>query len=602
MPSPARLEAHCFPEPPWRLRRVWPSALIDEVIYALAARRSRSPAVLCDGRILTYGELVPLADMVAGRLREHGVGPGSIVGVCLPRSIEQVLTILGVLRAGGAFMPLDLDLPPLRIDLLIHLAGARILVANQTIRAASAETLLRFADLARQSDGLHHTPSRRDPDDLAYVVCTSGSTGSPKAIGITHRQFLHQFHWRSSAFGLGPGQRLLYKAPFSTDVAVGEMLNSLSAGALMIILPPDAERDPDLLVRIASEAGVTVMYFVSSSLESALDADLLERVYDLRVLNVGAEPLLAALRDRVTQFRPGILWHTYGPTECTITTLASRCGHGGEVTLDHPCTNVIAWVRSEDGQPVAPGSVGELYLGGPQVANGYLGDPNTTAASFATDPGGTGRIYRTGDLFRVCTDGRLVFVGRRDNMVKVGGWRITVEEIEAALLGSAAVRQAAVVPVQGEAGDLVLNAFVVLRDGACEATVQCELARWLPSYARPRRLIAVSELPVLPAGKVDRRRLAATWPALSTVSEVGAGGLEGRLGSMWAELLGTMSIDGDRDLGQYGLNSLTLLRARSRIMARFGVKIGMRELFAARTVRMQAELIANMSDGEAAGR
>ncbi len=589
---------HRFPRAPWPARMRWPSALATDLFAAQATRSPDSCAILFEDREWSYGEIDRVSTRIAAGLREAGVGPDRVVAIDIPRSPRQIIAILAVLKAGGAYLPLDESRSALRTQLLVGAGGARFLLADGEagpIHTDRAVTQLDFEDLDHGSRADLQVAAWCDPDNLAYVICTSGSTGEPKAVGIPHRALVNQIFWRRAAFGLSGRDRMLYNAPSAADVAVGEVVNPLCSGGCVVICRAGAESDADYVVRLLIEARVTIAYFVSSALEPVLDAGLLRSCGDLRILNAGAEPLLAAIRDRVVSQRPGLLWHTYGPTECAITTLASRCGYDIEVTLDHACTNVDAFILDSNGDSVRPGEVGELHLAGPALARGYMGDPERTADHFRPSPRGKGRAYRTGDLVRARADGRLVFTGRRDNLVKVAGRGVMLEEVESVLRAHPRVRAASLVATLTQAGDSVLHAFVVLNPSTDERLVQSFVAERLPAHGLPSTYHSLPALPLLSGGKVDRRSLGRMAGAFRGVTNA-LDNVEGQLAEMWSELLGIAEVDVNRDLAQYGFNSLMLMRARSRLKKRYGVEVGLRELIDAGTVCEQAKLLVSLRD------
>ncbi|HVS00394.1 MAG TPA: amino acid adenylation domain-containing protein [Thermoanaerobaculia bacterium] len=577
-------------------RIVWRAALTPE-----------APAVACGDRSLSYEELEVRSAALACRLRALGVGPETVVGVHLERSPDAVVALLGVLRAGGAYLPLDPAYPRERLAYMLEDSGAAALVTREELRAGlpGRVPLVLSIDGAGEGSG-PRTPEidEAEPESLAYVLYTSGSSGRPKGVGISHAALAHHAAAMARSFGLATRDRVLQFAALSFDVAAEEIYPTLLAGAA-VVLPSDARMiEPERLAAFVERERLTVLnlpspYWHEWVVSLAESGRALPP--SLRLLVAGSEAVAA---DKLALWRrlPGaerVAWlNAYGLTESTITSTAFRLRAEDKeiapVPVGRPVGEVRAYVLDERGQPVAMDTPGELWLGGPGVARGYLGRPDLTAERFVPDPFGEpgARLLRTGDLARLGPDGNLRLLGRADAQIKVRGFRLEPGEIEAALCGHPVVRQA-VVLARGES----LVACLVAAPGAeiPAASELCDLLRQsLPEHMVPAAFVKLDSLPLTANGKVDRRAIAAI-AAIASAAQAAPGAEHGEeyaaprtpveetLTALWAELLGLDRVGVHDEFFHLGGHSLLATRLVSRVRAMLGVEIDLCDVFEAPT-------------------
>jgi amino acid adenylation domain-containing protein len=588
------------------------SAFADAVgfhrlVEAQVDRTPEAVAVICGERELSYRELDLAANGMAHRLRELGVGPEVLVGVCLERSPELVVALLAVLKAGGAFVPLDPSYPPERLAFMLADAGIAVLVTHGDLRDAVPATdaaLLLVDDHSGASD--QRPADLVGPDNLAYVIYTSGSTGRPKGAMIEHGAMHNHLCWMQDEFPLDESDRVLQRTSVSFDASLWEIFAPLIAGAATVLAPPQADGAKLDLVEIIARRRVTILQLVPSQVPLLLDSPGLERCVTLRRLFCGGEALPSRLvADLHAQLDIEVV-NLYGPTEACIDATWWRCPpdaplDGPTVAIGRPVANVRVFVVDEGLRLVPVGVVGELCLGGVGVGRGYLGRPELTAQRFVGDPfGGSGRLYRTGDLVRWRADGCLEYLGRADDQVKLRGFRIELGEIESVLGALAGVREAVVLVREDVAGQPRLVAYVVPEpgwDAGLVAELRAGLRRMVPEHMVPSAFVVLDGLPVSPNGKLDRGALPAP-DATRPLAEAGyvepADAVEQQLAVLWAEVLSIdrVGVD-DNFFSELGGHSLLATQLVSRIRKTFNVELALRTLFEAPTVRELAGAIGN---------
>ncbi|GAB3893224.1 hypothetical protein GCM10029964_069650 [Kibdelosporangium lantanae] len=527
-------------------RVVAPGTLVDRL------RSSDAVAVVHGSRSLTYEELVERSGAVAAYLSKCGVGSESVVAVAIPRSIELVVALWGVLRAGAAYVPVDPDYPAERRSFILADSGAVLTLSAQDVLGAVGDW----------DDPLIH------PDSAAYVIYTSGSTGRPKGAVVTHRAIVNRLEWMAADYGVTADDRILQKTPAGFDVSVWEFFLPAFVGAPLVLADPGAHRDPGRISAAIVEHGVTVAHFVPSMLRVFLEASV---PAPLRLLFTSGEALPEDVAARCRAQIPASLHNLYGPTEAAVDVTSWPVA--SSIYIGRPVWNTHVHVLDSALRPVPAGVTGELYLGGVQLARGYLGRPGLTASRFVAGPDGS-RLYRTGDLVRYRADGVLSYLGRNDDQVKVRGVRIELGEVSAALLAQAGVR-AAVVVVRDER----LVGYVV----GDTADLRAKLAAKLPDFMVPSVIMALDEFPLLPNGKVDLRAL--PEPVTHTGDAAFRDPAEELLAGMLAELLGVRSVGPEDNFFALGGHSLLAVRLASRIRAVFGAQLTISDVFEAPTVR-----------------
>jgi amino acid adenylation domain-containing protein len=565
-----------------------PAALFTDIVHEQAERAPDAVAVAHDGTELTYAELDTRSDALAGRLAGLGVGPEVIVGICARRGPDQVRAALAVLKAGGAFLPLDPAYPAERLAFTAADSGMRVLLTQSDVDGTvpfDGPTLL----LDEPGQGPVAAPVRPRLDHPAYVLYTSGSTGVPKGVVVPHRGLVNLIHAQREVFATSRDERILQLASFNFDVSIHEIVLALANGARLCTAPAEALRPGPDLARTVRDLGITTATIVPTALTTLTGEDL----PDLRTLLTGGEAPTEAI---VETWSPGRrFYNCFGPTEATVWTHIARCGPGeGRPRMGRPFRNTESYVLDEHLQPVPVGVPGELYLGGAGLARGYLGRPGLTAASFVPHPyGGPGeRLFRTGDLARQHADGAVEWLGRRDSQVKLRGFRIELGEIEHALRALPEVRQAVVLLRDDLPGEPALVAYVVGRTTDAEALRRALRTR-VPAHMVPAWFLFLDALPLNGSGKVDRRTLPlppAERPDTGTDYVAPGTPTERILADVWREVLGLSDVGVHDDFYRVGGSSLSTVRVAALVTAR-GVPLTVRDLVELTTIAQLAARI-----------
>ena len=591
-------------------------------VHALFEARARATpeavALVFESRQWRYAELNAWANRVAHRLIAEGVGPDSLVGLCMERSPDMVVGLLAVLKAGGAYVPLDPGLPPARLRSLIDDSGMAWVLTQSALHALWAEGLPAAvsalvlddeASVAALSllDDRDPQVAGLGPRHLAYMIYTSGSTGQPKGVLVEHEALVNRLDWMQREYGLRADDRVLQKTPYSFDVSVWEFLWPLVQGACLVLARPDGHKDPHYLCQIIREHAITTLHFVPSMLNALLSAADWSSCDSVRRVFCSGEALG---RDLVAAFfatgTAAQLHNLYGPTEAAIDVSYWDCADWSgrsQIPIGRPIQNIALHVLNEAGEPQPIGAPGELHIGGIGLARGYLNRPQLTAEKFVHSQALGSRVYRTGDLARWLADGTIEYLGRNDFQVKVRGLRIELGEIEAKLLACEGVREAVVVARQDGAYEQRLVAYVVAEAGVelSAQELRLSLARELADYMLPSAFVSLPALPLSSNGKLDRKALPA--PDASVLArpafEAPMGETERVLAAIWTDLLGTELL-GIEAIGRHdhffelGGHSLSLMQVHGRIRERFRVEIGLRDLFARPLLSAQAELISTL--------
>jgi amino acid adenylation domain-containing protein len=578
---------------------------VDRLIAEQVRRTPHATAVESGDERLTYAELNAGANRLAHLLREEGAGPGAIVGVFARRSADLVVGLLAVLKAGAAYLPLDPDQPDDRLAFMVHDAGATLaltasLLAPRLPAGVRAVLLEQAADDQPAGD----PEPQAGPADPAYLIYTSGSTGTPKGVLNSHRGLCNRLDWMQHAFPLTGDDAVLQKTPIGFDVSVWEFFWPLMTGARLVMAAPGGHRDPRYLRDVIIDRGITTVHFVPSMLGAFLEEPDVEDCIGLRRTICSGEELTPRLATEFLQRLPGELYNLYGPTEAAIDVTSWRCEPGSvagraRLPIGRPIQNTRLYVVDPRGEPVPAGIPGELLIGGPGVALGYLGRDELTAERFVPDrfePGG--RLYRTGDLARWREDGDLDYLGRMDRQVKLRGNRIEPGEIEAAISAHPGVARAAVV-VAGTGGDRRLVAYVTPgEEPADPARLRAHLATRLPDYMIPAAFAVVDELPLTANGKVDHAALTARpLPRRPVDAPPGGGRLFDDVRAIWQEVLGTDRIGLDDDLFDLGGHSLTITQIAARMRRRLRLDVPLQVFYDTPTIRGVLAAAAGRDDG-----
>ncbi|WP_442815404.1 amino acid adenylation domain-containing protein [Streptomyces sp. NBC_01324] len=580
-----------------------PETTLASLFAAQAARTPEAPAVVFEDTTLTYAELDRRAEALARRLRSRGAGPEQYIAVAVPRSAELMVALLGVLKTGAAYLPVDLDYPAERVAFVLGDSGTRTVVT--TAEAAGRLPVVPGTDLLlvdrdepddRNADVPEASVRHAGPDHPAYLIYTSGSTGRPKGVTVTHRAVVNRLGWMQGEYGLGADDRVLQKTPAAFDVSVWEFFWPLVEGATVVLARPGGHRDPGYLAGLIRARRITTLHFVPSMLAAftqALESDTehpgwaasLRRVFCSGEALTGAQAANWSELTSRSGHAPVPLHNLYGPTEAAVdvTSFAYRqdSGPGPAVPIGRPVWNTRLHVLDPFLRQVPDGVAGELHLAGVQLARGYHDRPGTTAERFVADPfGGPGeRMYRTGDLVRRRADGAVEYLGRTDRQVKIRGNRIELGEIEAALAALPGVARGAVIVRDGAlAGYAVPAPGTVLDTDALRAA----LAEALPAPMVPGTVLALDTLPLTPSGKLDQNALPSAAPAPLTGGRAPRDERESALCEIFAEVLGVPGTGVDDDFFVLGGDSLSSIAVATRARAR-GLVIGPRDVFECRT-------------------
>jgi amino acid adenylation domain-containing protein len=564
-----------------------------------AAQASRTPdavAVTYEDEALSYAELEAQANQLAHYLCRLGVGPETVVGICAERSLAMVVGLLGILKTGAAYLPLEPSYPAERLGYMLADAHAPVLLTQEALidrlPAHDAQVIRLDADWPAIAAEPTTAPARRvDPDSVAYVIYTSGSTGRPKGVMNSHRGILNRILWMQDAYRLSAADRVLQKTPFGFDVSVWEFFWPLAFGARLVMACPGGHQDPAHLSELIERAGVTIAHFVPSMLLAFLEAGEPARCGSLRDVMCSGEALPVETQNSFLTRLSARLHNLYGPTEAAVDVSAWQCAattSAASVPIGRPISNIALYVLDRHGEPAPVGVAGELHIGGIGVARGYLGRAGLTAERFVPSPFGCGeRLYRTGDLARWRADGALEFLGRLDFQVKLRGLRIELGEIEAALASHAAVAQAVVVAHEASGGDKQLVGYVVPAAGATADLndLRSHLKRTLPDYMVPQAYVVLEQLPLSANGKLDRKALPAPDASQARHDYVAPrNAVEATLARIFAEVLHQDRVGINDNFFELGGHSLSATRAVARVQDTFGIELPLRSLFEAPAV------------------
>ncbi|MFT3875161.1 MAG: amino acid adenylation domain-containing protein [Propioniciclava sp.] len=543
------------------------SATLGQRFAAQAARTPDAPALVFRGETRTYAQLSEAAHRLAVGLVARGVGPGDVVGVALERGFALYEAVHALALLGAVYLPVDPDLPSARVEAMLEDARAALVItASDDLAAERGEA-----------------PVFAQPDAPAYLIFTSGSTGRPKGVLVGHRAIDNRLAWMQHHLPLRAGDRVLHKTAISFDVSVWELYWPLQVGATVVIAEPGAHRDPRAIADLVVTENIDVLHFVPSMLRALLaDPRARERVSAGRVRHVvtSGEALTPDLVDGSARWFGVAPTNLYGPTEAAVDVTCWDCAVGDEVVpIGRPVWNTSCYVLDSGLEPVPIGATGELWLGGVQLADGYVGRPDLTAERFVRTP--YGRLYRTGDLAAWRPDGALRYLGRTDDQVKVRGQRVELGEIEASLAGAPGLAGAAV----GVVDEALVCWFAIAEDAdpdAVETALRAAASAALPASFVPAHWIPVAEIPLGTSGKTDRRRLAEIAPPRRVAAGESAPRdlCEQRLCAIIADVVGAETVGPDDDFFALGGDSLRVLRLIAEADSHLGLELTLADVFA----------------------
>ncbi|MFF3641657.1 amino acid adenylation domain-containing protein [Streptomyces sp. NPDC002564] len=594
----------------------------DRCVHQLFAEWSRrtpeAPAVRCGDTVLSYGELDRRSELLARRLARLGAGPGTLVGVFLHRDADLLTGLLAVLRTGAAYVPLDPVYPPERIRHMLDDSGALLVLTESALTASlppdcparvvardapdtdptdtDADTDTGTAPAGPFEEGL---PDRAVAEDPAYVIYTSGSTGLPKGVRVGHRALTNFLCSMAKEPGFAATDTLLAVTTACFDIAGLELYLPLVTGGQVLIAPAPTAADGFALRELVEARRPTVMQATPVTWRMLIEAGW--RGDGRLTVLCGGEALPADLAEDLLR-RAGRVWNMYGPTETTIWSSVDEVLAGRPVTIGRPLANTRMYVLDERMRPVPPGAPGELYIGGDGVADGYHRRPDLTARKFLDDPFAPGRVYRTGDLVRHLPDGRLEYLRRVDNQVKLHGHRIELGEVETVLREHPAVAGAAVAVREDDVGDRLV-AYVVGADTRplVVPELRDHVGERLPAYMVPGAVVTLPDLPLTPNGKLDRKALPAPDDTATEAGRSGGaapeGAVEHRIAAIWQGALGRSTVGVDVNFFDAGGDSLRLTQVVARLRAELRPSLNRLDMFRHPTIRTMARHL----DGGSAG-
>ena len=587
---------------------------IHELFEAQALRAPDAIAVVYEEEQLTYYELNQRANHLAHYLQRRNVGPEVPVGVCLPRSLDLIVSILAILKAGGAYVPLDPAYPSERLSFMLRNCRSPLLLTRQSLPTVLTDQHTSSLYLDSEAQAIASTPDNNLSSQVcsqnpAYVIYTSGSTGQPKGVIVSHQAIANRLLWGQMACQLTPLDRMLHLASLSFDIAIWEIFGPWLVGARLVLAQPMGYLDNDYLISLLREQQITIAHFIPAVLHLLVEQEKLADCRNLRLVLYGGEAsspelprrLLARLDTHIQQF--------YGPTEAAINATCWQCENkesADQASLGKPIANMHVYVLDPSGQPVPIGITGELFLGGVGLARGYLGQPGLTAERFVPHPWSSepgARLYRTGDLVRSLPDGSLTFVGRVDNQVKLRGYRIELGEIEATLCLHPSVHGAVVLLREDIPGETRLVAYVMTNRQASHLSTS-DLRRFLqeqlPDYMIPSVFMLQEDFPLNANGKIERRLLLAPenlHPELETSYLAPQTATERIIAPIWQEILHVQRVGTQDNFFDLGGHSLLIVRVQSKLQEAFHRDISIVDLFKYPTIGSLATYL-NQEQGD----
>ncbi|MDC9604576.1 non-ribosomal peptide synthetase [Xenorhabdus griffiniae] len=587
-------------------------ALIHQFIEQQAARNPTAIALLYENTQLSYMELNQRANQLAHALVATGIHPDDRVAVCMERSLDMVISLLGILKAGAAYVPLDPEYPTDRLAYILSDSEPVILLTHHGLQEQLPVTEIPVwfldnptvqANITRQdNDNLEAAYLGLTSRHLAYVLYTSGSTGLPKGVMNEHRGVVNRLLWAQEAYQLTPHDRVLQKTPFSFDVSVWEFFLPLMVGAQLVMARPGGHKEPHYLLEEIERRHITTIHFVPSMLQSFLHYIPAGRCLSLRQILCSGEALPYALQQHCLSHLPHSELHNlYGPTEAAIDVTAWQCvpdRYIGQVPIGQPIANIQIYILDTHGEAVPIGMAGEIYIGGVGVARGYLNLPELTAERFINDPFNAdpdARLYKTGDLGRWLPDGSIAYLGRNDFQVKIRGLRIELGEIETCLTQCAGIREAVVIARDNGPHDKRLVAYLIPNQDSTPSISQLreQLSRTLADYMIPAAFVVMEAFPLSPNGKLDRKALPAPDHTAMSSREYAApeSETETQLAAIWQTLLGLDRVSRYDNFFELGGHSLLVLQLQSQIKQTFDVELSIHQLFSHPTLCQLEECI-----------
>ncbi|MGL4343557.1 MAG: amino acid adenylation domain-containing protein, partial [Cellulosilyticaceae bacterium] len=586
---------------------------LDAVFNRQVERSPERIAAVFGEDTLTYKELNERANSVAHRLKQKGVGPDSVVGLMVERSLEMIIGIVAIIKAGGAYMPISPTYPEDRIRYMLEDSQAKVLLTQERfISQVSYDEIIDLEEASLYTSHRHNILQTSRVDSLAYIIYTSGSTGKPKGVMIEHTSAINRIEWMQKKYPIYEGDVILQKTPFTFDVSVWEIFWWMFTGSSVYFLKPEGEKDPSEILKAIQERQITTMHFVPSMLGLFLEYyELHQETYDLSSLKQVFASGEALTTSQVEKFNKLLhskyhtrLYNLYGPTEATVDVSYYDCPsdeHIERVPIGKPIDNTRLYVLDKQKRLQPIGVAGELYISGVGVARGYLNRPELTAEKFMEDPYYEGyRMYRSGDLTKWLANGEIEYLGRIDNQVKIRGLRIELGEIEARLEEYEGINEVAVTVRKDDQGSQYLCGYYTGPETLSVETLRKHITQKLPDYMVPAYFTKLDTMPLSANGKLDRKALPAPQMQVVTGTEYVKPKTETQkhIASIWESLLGQDKVGIKDNFFDLGGNSLLLVRMHGEIEKVYPNTVRVTDLFQYTQIRTLAEYIDEMGRGE----
>lgn len=573
----------------------YPDTCLHQLVERQAQLTPAAVAIVCDGQQLTYAELDLQANQVANYLIGLGVEPNTFVGLCIERSPSMIVGLLGILKAGAAYVPIDPHYPPDRIEYMVTDANIQVLLTQQSLVPQLPQVpqlVCLDRDWDQNTQAPVAAPAQISPDQIAYVIYTSGSTGKPKGVEVRHRGVVNFLTAMQREPGITATDILLSVTTLSFDIAVLELFLPLTVGARVVLVSRADTMDGHKLAATIASAGITIMQATPSTWRLLLEAEWAGN-HQLKILS-GGEPISRELANQLIA-KSAAVWNMYGPTETTIwSTVSQLTGTDQQISIGKPIANTETYILGAQLQPVPIGIAGELYIGGAGLAQGYWQRPDLTSQKFIPhpfNPDPTARIYQTGDVARYLPDGQIECLGRADFQVKLRGFRIELGEIESLLCQHPSITQATVIIREDIPGDRRLVAYLVAHPQAATVPTPSELRQLLqqqlPDYYLPAAIVILPALPLTPNGKIDRHAFPAPDTAscdLQTSFVAPTTPTEITLAQIWIQVLSIDRVGINDGFFELGGHSLLATRVISRARQTFEIDIPLQLLFEQPTI------------------
>lgn len=574
---------------------------LHELFEEQAEKTPDSIAVKSGNLVLTYRELNEKAGKLAGYLEDKGIKSEALIGIMVDRSLDMIIGIMGVLKSGAAYIPIDPEYPKDRIEYMLEDSGARIVLTNKNL---GDKLGVNIEKLKIDEEWIYETENRNltcksHANSLAYIIYTSGSTGKPKGVMIEHRAVVNFIKGITDIMHFEKGESILCLTSISFDIFVLEAILPLTVGMRIVLADEIMQRDITGLLNIIKEEEIRVLQATPSRMQMLLDSKEGRRGLDkLRIIMIGGDMLHASLLKEVQSIKTAKIFNMYGPTETTIWSSVKELTKETQISIGTPIANTSMYILGKDNKLLAMGIPGELCIAGDGLARGYMNNVSLTEEKFAPNPFVPGKkIYKTGDIARWLPDGNIVLLGRSDNQVKLRGHRIELGEIESSLISHAEIKEAVVAAREDNNGNKYLCAYIVSEREFTVQELREYLSRGLHEYMIPSYFCQLDHLPITANGKIDRKALPEPSGNMKMGTEYAppSNETEETLVKLWGSVLITKTIGADDDFFDLGGDSLTLGQLQLLINEHYPNKIKTYDLFDNRTVRKQARLIADRS-------